>query len=246
MTSESSYRFPAEARPASERMSSVLDHGQVLLVDHMASDQKVTGAARVSTGKGPEYTSKGAEADERLIRYLMVHRHGTPFEHAVFQFFVKAPIFVAREWQRHRIASYNEQSGRYSEFQPEFYVPGHVRTPDPANKQSSVRVEVTEGADTRDALFLMGDQMGDNFDLYGRLLRLGMAREMARIVLPLSLYTSFWFTVNARSLLNFLALRNHDAAQWEIRQYAEIIEAMFAEVMPLTHAAFQANGRVAP
>lgn len=229
----------------------VLDHGVVTLVDHMASDQKVTGAARVSTGKGPEYTSKGAGADTKLIEYLMGHGHGTPFEHAVFQFFVKAPIFVVREWQRHRMASYNEQSGRYSEFQPEFYIPDHVRVPDPNNKQGAIRYEehpddptgggwdaLTIGAISANAAASFGD--------YRQLVDQGVAREMARIVLPLSLYTSFWFTVNARSLMNFLALRNHPAAQWEIRQYAEAIEALFAGVMPLTHAAFLAHGRVAP
>lgn len=228
----------------------VLDKGEVLLVDHMASDQKVTGAARVSTGKGPEYTSKGPEADAKLIEYLMAHGHGTPFEHAVFQFYVKAPIFVVREWQRHRMASYNEQSGRYSEFQPEFYMPDHVRVPDPNNKQGAIRYEQPEGdivggwdaSITRD----IGYAADDAFRRYRHMLDQGVAREMARIVLPLSLYTSFWFTVNARSLLNFLALRNHEAAQYEIRVYAEAIEMMFAEIMPLTYAAFVKSGRVAP
>jgi thymidylate synthase (FAD) len=232
-------------------MVDVLDHGSVLLIDHMASDQKVTGAARVSTGKGPEYTSKGREADEKLIRYLMEHRHGTPFEHAVFQFFVKAPIFVVREWQRHRIASYNEQSGRYAEFQPEFYVPGHVRVPDPNNKQGAVRYEdhpddPTGGGWDFALIEDMRTTMEAAFDEYRRLLDAGVAREMARIVLPLSLYTSFWFTVNARSLLNFLSLRNAPGAQWEIRDYARAIEAMFAEIMPLTYVAFVDAGRVAP
>jgi thymidylate synthase (FAD) len=225
-------------------VTAVLDHGEVLLVDHMASDQKVTGAARVSTGKGPEYTSKGPEADEKLIRYLMAHGHGTPFEHAVFQFFVKAPIFVVREWQRHRVASYNEQSGRYSEFKPEFYVPDHARVPDPANKQSSV-VGVDEVVTDHVVRWSEAAQ-SEAFRTYQMLLDTGVAREMARIVLPLSLYTSFWWTVNARSLMNFQMLRNHEAAQWEIRQYAAAIEAMFAEVMPMTHTAFVAAGRKAP
>jgi thymidylate synthase (FAD) len=109
----------------------ILDHGEVSLIDQMAGDHKVYGSARVSTGKRPEDSSKGEAADTGLIRFLMQNGHGTPFEHAVFQLFVKAPIFVVREWQRHRMASYNEQSGRYSEFHPEFYVPDHVRTPDP-------------------------------------------------------------------------------------------------------------------
>lgn len=231
-------------------MTDLLNHGSVLLMDHMAGDGKVVGAARVSTGKGPEYVSKGPEADEKLIRYLMAHGHGTPFEHAVFQFYVKAPIFVVREWQRHRIASYNEQSGRYAEFMPEFYVPDHIRVPDPANKQGAIRYVQPDDDPIGgwDALMVSDIEDGAD-DAYGRYLRLldqGVAREMARIVLPLSLYTSFWFTVNARSLMNFLALRNQSAAQYEIRVYAEAIEAMFAEVMPLTYAAFVDSGRVAP
>jgi thymidylate synthase (FAD) len=227
----------------------VLDHGEVLLVDHMASDQKVTGAARVSTGKGPEYTSKGPEADEKLIRYLMDHGHGTPFEHAVFQFFVKAPIFVVREWQRHRMASYNEFSLRYAEVHAdsitsELYLPDEVRVPDPGNKQSSV-VTTDEVVIDR-AHRWIGDAYSNATRTYAMLLNTGVAREMARIVLPLGLYTKFWFTVNARSLMNFLALRNHPAAQWEIAEYARAIEAMFAEVMPITYAAFVDRGRVAP
>lgn len=232
-------------------MTAVLDHGLVTLVDHMASDLKVTGAARVSTGKGPEYTSKGPEADVRLIHYLMTHGHGTPFEHAVFQFFVKAPIFVIREHQRHRIGSYNEQSGRYSEFQAEFYVPDHVRVPDPDNKQGAIRYEEHPDDPTGggwDARILEGIALSHDaaFGQYQHMLDQGVAREMARIVLPLSLYSSYWWTVNARSLMNFLMLRNADAAQWEIRQFAIAIEAMFAEIMPLTHAAFIDHGRVAP
>src|SRR5688572_4589676 len=108
----------------------VLDRGEVRLLGVLGSDASVVGAARVSTGKEPEQASKGQEADKRLINFLMRNGHGTPFEHSVFQWYVKAPIFVVREWQRHRIASYNEQSGRYTEFQPEFYVPDHYRVQD--------------------------------------------------------------------------------------------------------------------
>lgn len=225
----------------------VLDHGEVLLVDHMASDQKVTGAARVSTGKGPEYTSKGPEADEKLIRFLMSNGHGTPFEHAVFQFFVKAPIFVVREWQRHRIGSFNEQSGRYSELKPEFYVPDHVRVPDPVNKQSSIRLD---DPDNMAGLGGVQEQIRrsstEAFIEYRAMLDTGVSREMARMVLPVNTYTSMWWTVNARSLLNFLMLRNAPAAQLEIREYAAAIEAMFAEVMPVTHVAFVDADRRAP
>lgn len=225
-------------------MADVLDHGQVLLIDSMASDQKVVGSARVSTGKGPEYTSKGLEADSGLIKFLMENGHGTPFEHSVFQFFVKAPIFVVREWQRHRVASYNEQSGRYSEFKPEFYVPDHVRVPDPKNRQGAVRVEGKDYSATM--LQVMAHSAADSFAAYDLLLRGGMAREMARMVLPLNMYTSFWFTINARSLMNFLMLRGAEAAQWEIRMFELELEKIFGELMPITHEWFLKNGRVAP
>lgn len=217
-----------------------------MLLDSMAGDGKVTGAARVSTGKGPEYVSKGPEADARLIAYLMAHGHGTPFEHSVFQFYVKAPIFVAREWQRHRVASYNEFSMRYAEVESseaQFYTPDHVRVPDPGNKQGAV---VNDDLSMRSALAVIDQANRQAFTAYQLLLTSGVAREMARVVLPVSTYTSFWFTVNARSLMNFLMLRADSAAQWEIRQYAYVLESFFGGAMPLTHRAFLDNGRKAP
>lgn len=220
----------------------VLDRGEVRLVDHMAADLKVVGAARISTGKGPEDASKGPESDEKLIRFLMSNGHGTPFEHAVFQFYVKAPIFVAREWFRHRIGSFNEQSGRYGTYKPEFYVPDHVRVPDPANKQQSVRAHGNETLLTT----LIDENNQACFSLYDQLLKAGVAREMARMVLPVNLYTSFWWTVNARSLMNFLMLRNDARAQWEIQQYADAVETIFTEAMPMTRWAFIDNERKAP
>lgn len=223
----------------------ILDHGAIELIDSMADDQRVCGAARISTGKDPSYTSKGEEADRKLINFLMSNGHGTPFEHAVFQFFVKAPIFVVREWQRHRMASYNEFSMRYAEVKDEtaeFYVPDMARRPDPANKQSAVAwPEATILArNTLDAA------SRGAYDTYRSLIDGGLAREMARMVLPANVYTKFWFTVNCRSLLNFLMLRNHPSAQYEIKVYAEAMESILAEQMPWTYAAFVANGRRAP
>lgn len=225
-------------------MTKVLDHGEVILVDSMADDQRVCGAARVSTGKDPSFTSKGEEADRKLINFLMSNGHGTPFEHAVFQFFVKAPIFVVREWQRHRMASYNEQSGRYSEFEPEFYLPEHVRVPDPKNKQSSV---ISANEDMYIA-YRLGIESASklSYKLYTDMLLGGVAREMARLILPLNLYTRFWFTVNARSLMNFLELRNHPSAQWEMQMYAMALEKFFQDQMPWTWEAFVLNHRKAP
>lgn len=222
----------------------VLDKGEVILVDHMAGDHKVYGAARVSTGKRPEDSSSGDVGDSHLIEYLMKNGHGTPFEHAVFQFFVKAPLFVVREWQRHRMASYNEQSGRYKEFEPEFYIPARTRKPDPNNKQSSILSEDNNNNELN--LILIEDSSKKAFHAYETLLGTGVAREMARLVLPLNLYTSFWFTVNARSLMNFLELRTAENAQWEIQEYARAMEDMFREKMPMTHDAWHANGRKAP
>lgn len=235
-------------------MTAVLDHGEVLLVDSMAADAKVVGAARISTGKVQTgYTSgfgpEQAEKDRKLINYLMSNGHGTPFEHAVFQFYVKAPIFVVREWQRHRVASYNEFSMRYAEVtdEAEFYIPGHIREQDPANKQSSVIVTDYDRAGyVANNIDLIKQETELAFSTYRGLLSNGVAREMARLVLTVNVYTKFWFTVNARSLMNFLMLRNAPSAQWEIQQYAQALEWFFKELMPETWAAFNTNGRRAP
>jgi thymidylate synthase (FAD) len=225
----------------------VLDHGMVQLRGVLGGDHSVVGAARVSTKHGPDTASKGEESDAKLIRYLMTHGHGTPFEHCVFQWYVKAPIFVVREWQRHRMASFNEMSGRYAEFEPEFYMPQLPRVPDPGNKQSSVVPDDPNNI-LRDNVWAAFEHVyAAAWEEYQDMLHKGgVAREMARMVLPLNLYTSFWFTVNARSLMNFLMLRNAPDAQWEIREYARALEAHFEQLMPLTHAAFLRAERRAP
>lgn len=210
----------------------------------MAGDHKPVGAARISTGKRPEDATKGEVSDRKLLKTLMTEGHGSPFEHAVFQFYVKAPLFVFREWHRHRMASYNEQSGRYAQFKQEFYYPDHVRVAHPTNKQMSVRTD-------DEALFAefdaaLTDSVDNAWRRYERMLELGVAREMAHMVLPVNLYSSMWWTVNGRSLMNFLELRNAPQAQWEIAQYAVVLEGMFSEIMPWTHAEFIAAGRRAP
>lgn len=240
-------------------MTKVLDHGSVELIDHMANDLKVTGAARVSTGKEAWRSAAevDVEKDKKLIGYLMKNGHGTPFEHAVFQFFVKAPIFVVREWQRHRIASYNEFSLRYAELategDEEFYIPDRIRVPDPDNKQSSVLIddrnvdELTPLGQAEDSLReAIWHQSRYSLSTYRMLLKTGVAREMARMVLPVNIYTRFWFTINARSLMNFLMLRNAPGAQWEIQQYAKALEEDFLNQMPWTYQAFVNNERKAP
>jgi thymidylate synthase (FAD) len=219
----------------------VLDKGFVELVDFMGGDLRVVNSAKVSFHK--ESVSVG-ESEGKLIDYLMKHRHGSPFEHSYFTFRVKAPIFVTREWQRHRIGSFNEMSGRYVEFDPEFYLPSLWRVPAASNKQGSV---VDPAFMYNDYATEVNKEASDYaYRCYNQLLRAGVAKEMARMVLPLSLYTEFYWTINARSLMNFLSLRTGADAQWEIREYANCIESFFMGTMPLTHRSWVKNDRLAP
>ena len=219
------------------------------LMDHIGSDEAVVRAARVST-KGS--ASKGAEADAGLINYLMRDRHGSPFEHSGFTFYVEAPIVVFREFQRHRIASYNEESGRYKILQPEFYIPALGRPLVQVGKPGAYVFE--QGTATQEDI--VDDSFADvsraAWDAYQCMLDAGVAREVARMVLPLNIFSSMYVTMNARSLMNFLSLRSSEQGRFpsfpmhEIADVAERMEALFAEAMPLTHAAFIGSGRVAP
>ena len=227
----------------------------VELVKASASDADVLWSARVST-KG-EVSLADVDSDatrsKGLINYLMRDRHGTPFEHNSMTFFVSAPIFVFREFMRHRMASYNEESGRYRELQPVFYVvgperklvqegkPGAYDFVDGTEEQYETTVEQTKRACT------------ESYAAYRRMLDAGVAREVARGVLPVATYSSMYVTMNARSLMNFLSLRTKrpDSAypsfpQREIEMVAEKMEAEWAELMPITYAAFEASGRVSP
>lgn len=209
----------------------VLDTGFVKLIEFMGGDQRAVESARVSFGS----VSKGAALDRKLLEYLLEHGHFSPFEHSVFQFHIKCPIFVARQWMRHRIASYNEISARYTEVKEEFYFPGAFRAQDKINRQGSVR----SGALEQEKLLAVYDKaIKASYKAYTELLEAGAAREMARMVLPVAQYTQFHWTINARSLLNFLQLRLDDHAQYEIRQYALAIRGVFAEKMPWTWEAF--------
>jgi thymidylate synthase (FAD) len=226
-----------------EHAIQVLDHGFVRLDDAMASDLSVVNSARVSFGRRK---TEMDESDEGLIRFLMRDRHGTPFEHNAFRFHIRAPIFVAREWFRHRVGSFNEFSMRYAKATDDFYVPDaeDVRTQvgkPGAYSFEPVSPEVAE--QTREELQAVYEQA---FATYERLVEAGVARELARAVMPVGAYTEFYWTVNARALMNFVSLRVHETAQREIRRYAEAVETLFAEKMPVTHAAFVASGRVAP
>ena len=227
----------------------------VELVRSSASDSDVLFAARVST-KG-EGSLEDVDADPSrsagLINYLMRDRHGSPFEHNSMTFYVQAPIFVFREFMRHRIASYNEESGRYRELRPVFYVPGPDRKLRQEGKPGHyVFVDGTPGQHA-----LVVEQTKDvchtAYAAYRSMLDAGVTREVARIVLPLTLYSSMYVTMNARALMNFLSLRvqREDSTfpsypQREIEMVAEQMEAAWAQLMPLTHAAFERGGRVSP
>lgn len=213
----------------------VLDKGFVKLVNLLGDDGTVVQSARVSFGGG----SKGEKKDRLLIHYLLSHGHETPFEHTVFQFHVKCPIFVARQWFRHRWASYNEISGRYTVFdEGEYYVPAAKRVKEKVNRQGSAVAEISD-EEHRAFAEKVDAACRRSVDAYNSLLEEGTAREVARIVLPVGMYTQFYWTVNARSLMNFLNLRCDEHAQHEIREYAWKIREIFREKMPWTAAAFE-------
>ena len=227
----------------------------VELVRASASDADVVFAARVSTAGEQSLADVEADAagSKGLINYLMRERHGSPFEHNSMTFFVQAPIFVWREHMRHRIASYNEESGRYRELKPVFYVPSRDRNVVQVGKTGAYEFLPGEPAQYD----LIDDSMRaactQAYASYQEMLAAGIAREVARMVLPVSIYSSAYVTLNARSLMNFLSLRRKAEGstyasypQREIEMVAEAYEDAWAELMPLTHAAFVANGRVAP
>ena len=227
----------------------------VELVRSSARDADVVFAARVSTAG--EQTLEDIDADaERstgLINYLMRERHGSPFEHNSMTFFVRAPIFVWREHMRHRMASYNEESGRYRQLEPVFYVPDASRSVVQVGKTGAY--EFLPGTDAQYQLIdsAMRASCTQAYQAYVQMLEAGIAREVARMVLPVSFYSSAYVTLNARSLMNFLSLRRKAEGshfpsypQREIEMVAERYEEEWARLMPLTHAAFVKNGRVAP
>jgi thymidylate synthase (FAD) len=221
----------------------VLDHGFVRLDDAMASDLSVVNAARVSFARRKEEMD---ESDVGLIRFLMRDRHGTPFEHNAFRFHIRAPIFVAREWMRHRVGSFNEFSMRYAKATDDFYVPEPEDVRTQVGKPGAytfepVSPEIAE--QTREELRAVYETA---YAAYTRLVELGIARELARSVMPVGAYTEFFWTVNARSLMNFVSLRAAETAQREIRRYADACEQFLAERMPVTYESFAAAGRVAP
>lgn len=221
----------------------VLDHGHVHLVKCCAEDIDVVDGARVSFNST---VSEMTERDAGLIKFLMRERHGSPFEHTYFKFRVKAPIFVFREWHRHRAGhSYNEWSARYSVLSPEFYVPETVLTQ--KGKPGAYTFEELDNPENKDLFEKWLKDSGQlAYQLYEQSLELGISKQQARLFLPVNIYSEMIWSCNARSLMHFLSLRNTDFAQMEIREYAQAVELMFSEVMPITHSAFIENGRKAP
>jgi thymidylate synthase (FAD) len=224
------------------------------LVKHSASDMDIVWAARVSTnGERAQGTLTSQKEASGLINFLMRERHGTPFEHSTFTFFVSAPIFVWREHMRHRIASYNEESGRYRALEPVFYIPDSSRDLQQVGKAGKYTFLPGTYEQRMHVQVRSKDVCRQAYHDYQQMLHNGIAREVARIILPLNIYSSAYVTMNARALMNFLSLRTKDATshfpsypQREIEMVAEGYERIFQDIMPMTHEAFCKNGRVAP
>ena len=229
------------------------DHSKVELVNWAASDSMVARAAWVST-VGDESKDKDISKIGGLINYLMRDKHGSPFEHNMFTFFIKTPLFVRSEFHRHRVGwSYNEESGRYSQMKPHFYVIPEGRKLTQTGKPGHYIFESGTSLQTDSVMYAQEHFAKEAYKRYEDLLNQGVAKEVARMHLPLNLMTSFWATCNARSLMHFLSLRTkNDSAtfpsnpQWEIDQVASQMELLFEEAMPLTYSSWNSNGRVAP
>ena len=231
------------------------DEMSVELVKSSASDADVIWAARVSTAGDKSLEDVGADAakSEGLINYLARERHGSPFEHTSMTFFISAPIFVFREFMRHRIASYNEESGRYRELKPVFYIPSKERKLVQIGKAGAYTFVDGTPEQFEITVAAIKETCNLAYANYQKMLEAGVAREVARAVLPVTLYSSMYVTMNARALMNFLSLRtaregSHFPSypQREIEMVAEKMEAHFAKLMPITYGAFQKSGRIAP
>ena len=224
-----------EAEALLDKEFKVLDHGFVRLIDYMGSDQAIVQAARVSYGEGTKKTSE----DRGLIRYLFRHRHTSPLEMVEFKFHVKLPIFVARQWIRHRTANVNEYSGRYSIMREEFFRP----QPNDIQMQSTVNKQGRSDENVPDDLkkqFLnhLDESQHDLYDAYSGFVEAGLARELARINLPLSLYTEWYWKIDLPNLFHFLRLRMDVHAQKEIRAYAKVIAEIVKATCPMAYEAF--------
>lgn len=222
------------------KIVNVLDKGFVELIDILGDDNTIVSAARVSVlGE-----SKGKEKDKQLIKYLLDNKHTSPFEHVVFTFRVKCPLFVRSQWMRHRTWSYNEVSRRYTSEDIDFYIPKVLRKQAKSNRQASVdeyiSTLVDEELDVNESVTdFISVTCGMLQDTYEFLLKQGVSREQARMVLPQNMYTMFYATVDLHNLFHFIELRNTPEAQYEIRVYAEALERMVAEQVPWAYEAWK-------
>ncbi|PPR65653.1 MAG: Thymidylate synthase ThyX [Alphaproteobacteria bacterium MarineAlpha3_Bin7] len=224
----------------------VLDHGFVRIIDYMGDDAAIVQAARVSYGKG---TTKVSD-DAGLLNYLLRHRHSTPFEMCEIKYHIKLPIFIARQWIRHRTANVNEYSARYSVLDREFYIPDQVNLATQSKSNRQGRGEVLEGKEAAAVLDLLRDDAENNYNHYVEMLnedesghiidetRDGLSRELARMNLTLNTYTQWYWKIDLHNLLHFLSLRADEHAQYEIRVYAEAIMETVKRWCPITYDAF--------
>lgn len=224
----------------------VLDHGFVRVIDYMGTDSAIVQAARVSYGKG----TKKVNEDAGLINYLLRHRHTTPFEMCEIKFHIKLPIFIARQWIRHRTANVNEYSGRYSIMDKEFYIPEPEQLASQSRLNHQGRGDVLEGAEAQRVLQLLREDAARAYSHYEEMLggnssgnnldekRDGLARELARMNLSLNFYTQWYWKIDLHNLMHFLSLRADSHAQYEIRVYAEAMLKILKEWLPVTYAAF--------
>ena len=217
----------------------VLDHGFIRVIDYMGDDAAIVQAARVSYGQG----TKKVNDDSGLIRYLMRHWHSTPFEMCELKLHVKLPVFVARQWIRHRTANVNEYSARYSILDREFYIPAEDKLAAQSASNNQGRGSVLEGAEAAEVLEILKADSGRAYDNYQRMLstddRQGLARELARMNLPMNIYTQWYWKVDLHNLFHFLRLRADLHAQYEIRVYADAICEMVRAWVPAAYRAFE-------
>lgn len=225
-----------EAEEILDKEYPVLDHGFVRLVDYLGGDDRIVQAARVSYGKG----TKTVRENKNLIRYLLKHEHMSPFEQVVFTFHIKMPIFVARQWVRHRTARMNEISGRYSVMENEFYLPARkdVHYQSKSNRQGRSDEELPDELTER-VLHLLKQSYEQVYSGYSALIDENISREIARINLPLSLYTQMYWQIDLRNLLHFIKLRSSTHAQKEIRLYANVLKDIVKIVTPFAWEAFE-------